>query len=256
MASIISEKFAEQRDAWSAERSALETTTRECASRFEKAADAAALSAARIAERTISSKHGRSLNPNPADVRGPTSPRPPRSPTVTQSREDSMESLTDISASSAETRRRSPGRPASPRAFGDADAGRVRIRGRNLRPQPPSAGSSPATSPRSVSPRRRERGCLPSRSPSVFVEKASTTRRRSARASPSPAAAAAAAAAETCARLVDRLNGCVRTSSTHETLMVMNYVRSVIDGMETRLQVKHGVDERSLLDAEEDARLS
>jgi len=205
MASIISEKFAEQRDAWSAERSALETTTRECASRFEKAADAAALSAARIAERTFSSKRGRSLNPNPADVRGPTSPRPPRSPTVTQSREDSMESLTDISASSAETRRRSPGRPASPRAFGDADAGRVRIRGRNLRPQPPSAGSSPATSPRSVSPRRRERGCLPSRSPSVFVEKASTTRRRSARASPSPAAAAAAAAAETCARLVARL---------------------------------------------------
>jgi hypothetical protein len=57
------------------------------------------------------------------------------------------------------------------------------------------------------------------------------------------------------ARLVDRLNGCVRTSSTHEALMVMNYVRSVIDGMETRLQVKHGVDERSLLDAEEDARL-
>ena len=205
MASIISEKFAEQRDAWSAERSALETTTRECVSRFEKAADAAALSAARIAERTFSSKRGRSLNPNPAEVRGPTSPRPPRSPNSTRRFDDSMESLTDISASSAETRRRSPGRPASPRSFGDADAGRVRIRGRNLRPQPPSAGSSPATSPRSVSPRRRERGCLPSRSPSVFVEKASTTRSRSARTSPSPAAAAAAAAAETCARLVDRL---------------------------------------------------
>ena len=205
MASIISAGFAEQRDAWSAERSALETTTRECASRVEKAADAAALSAARIAERTFSIK--RVLRSDRADVRGPTSPRPPRSPTVTQSREDSNESLTDISASSAETRRRSPGRPASPRAFGDADAGRVRIRGRNLRPQPPSAGSSPATSPRSprsVSPRRRERGFLTSQPPIVSVWKTST-RRRSARSSPSPASAAAAEAAETCARLVDRL---------------------------------------------------
>jgi hypothetical protein len=205
MASIISAGFAEQRDAWSAERSALETTTRECASRFEKAADAAALSAARIAERTFSIK--RVPRSDRADVRGPTSPRPPRSPTVTQSREDSMESLTDISASSAETRRRSPGRPASPRAFGDADAGRVRIRGRNLRPQPPSAGSSPATSPRSprsVSPRRRARGFSTSQPPIVSVWKTST-RRRSARSSPSPASAAAAEAAETCARLVDRL---------------------------------------------------
>ena len=206
LTSIISEKFAEQRDAWSAERSALETTTRECATRFEKAADAAA-EAARVAERAVSSTRGRSLNPHRADVRGsplgPTSPRPPRSPTGTHIRDDSMESLTDISASSAETRRRSPGRPASPRAFGDADAGRVRIRGRNLRPQPPSAGSSPATSPRSVSPRRS----LPSHSPSVSVWKSSESlsKRRSARASPSPASAAAAAAAETCARLVARL---------------------------------------------------
>ena len=207
LTSIISEKFAEQRDAWSAERSALETTTRECATRFEKAADAAA-EAARVAERAVSSTRGRSLNPHRADVRGsPPSPRPPRSPTGTQTkiRDDSMESLTDISASSAETRRRSPGRPASPRAFGDADAGRVRIRGRNLRPQPPSAGSSPATSPRSVSPRRKD--VLTSQPPSVSVWKSSESlsKRRSARASPSPASAAAAAAAETCARLVARL---------------------------------------------------
>ena len=208
LTSIISEKFAEQRDAWSAERSALETTTRECATRFEKAADAAA-EAARVAERAVSSTRGRSLNPHRADVRGsppgPTSPRPPRSPTGTHIRDDSMESLTDISASSAETRRRSPGRPASPRAFGDADAGRVRIRGRNLRPQPPSAGSSPATSPRSVSPRRKD--VLTSQPPSVSVWKSSESlsKRRSARASPSPASAAAAAAAETCARLVARL---------------------------------------------------
>ena len=208
LASIISEKFAEQRDAWSAERSALETTTRECATRFEKAADAAA-EAARVAERAVSSTRGRSLNPNRADVRGsPPSPRPPRSPTGTHIRDDSMESLTDISASSAETRRRSPGRPASPRAFGDADAGRVRIRGRNLRPQPPSAGSSPATSPRSVSPRRTSLPTSsPSQPPSVSVWKSSESlsKRRSARASPSPASAAAAAAAETCARLVARL---------------------------------------------------
>lgn len=56
-------------------------------------------------------------------------------------------------------------------------------------------------------------------------------------------------------RLVVRLNGSVKVGAVHESLMVMNYVRSVIDGMEERLQVKHGVDERSLLDAAEDARL-
>ena len=69
-----------------------------------------------------------------------------------------MKSLTDTAPSA---RRAAAGAPRL-RAFGDADAGRVRIRGRNSA-SAPSAGSSPATSPRPVSPRRS----LPSH-PRVF----------------------------------------------------------------------------------------
>jgi hypothetical protein len=143
-------------------------------------------------------------------TRSVASPRPPRSPDSRLNAEFT-ESLTDISASSAdsfgtiasdenvfrasrrpETEKR---RPASPRDASPSRgslAGRVRIRGRNLKPQPPSAGSSPATSPRSaslsVSPRRERQ----------FKNNLKATEAN-------PACVAAAAAAETCARLVARL---------------------------------------------------
>ena len=150
LTSIISEKFAEQRDAWSAERSALETTTRECATRFEKAADAAAEAARR---RARSLQHARTIpNPHRADVCGP--PRPPPAAVAhrhaNKIRDDSMESPR-TSARRPRRRVAAAGAPAAPR---------VRRRGRRprahprpeLRPQPPSAASP--TSPRSVSPRR------------------------------------------------------------------------------------------------------
>ena len=242
IASIVRVGFAEQKEAWSADRRVWETAARECASRAEKAAESAA-EAARLAERVASAGGRRSRVPGTRGV--PKPPHSPRSPSATKTdsvdadRTDaSMESLTDISASSAETsapRRassRSPGRPSSPRAFSDADAGRVRIRGRNLRPQPPSAGSSPATSPRNAEHRersvfsargegkdRKERGNNVFRDEQTRASVSAERRARDARASKpgrapdravvgpvaNPASAAAAAAAETCARLVARL---------------------------------------------------
>jgi hypothetical protein len=209
MAAMVESGFAEQRRFLSSDR-------REIA---ESAAAAAAEAARKLM--TASSRGGlvsiartEPVHSNRTFSRGHqtrsvASPRPPRSPDSRLNAEFT-ESLTDISASSADSFGTSPSdengsasrrpetekrRPASPRDASPSRgslAGRVRIRGRNLKPQPPSAGSSPATSPRSaslsVSPRR---------------ERQFKSNLKAAEAN--PACVAAAAAAETCARLVARL---------------------------------------------------
>jgi hypothetical protein len=209
MAAMVESGFAEQRRFLSSDR-------REIA---ESAAAAAAEAARKLM--TASSRGGlvsiartEPVHSNRTFSRGHqtrsvASPRPPRSPDSRLNAEFT-ESLTDISASSADSFGTSPSdenrsasrrpetekrRPASPRDASPSRgslAGRVRIRGRNLKPQPPSAGSSPATSPRSaslsVSPRRERQ----------FKNNLKATEAN-------PACVAAAAAAETCARLVARL---------------------------------------------------
>lgn len=57
------------------------------------------------------------------------------------------------------------------------------------------------------------------------------------------------------ARLTERLHGALRVDGTHEVLMVMEYLRDTLDGIEKRMMEKHGVGERELADAREDAHL-
>jgi hypothetical protein len=208
MAAMVESGFAEQRRFLSSDRREIAESAAAAAEAARKLMTASSrgdfVSVARTepvhSNRTFSRGH---------QTRSVASPRPPRSPDSRLNAEFT-ESLTDISASSADSFGTSPSdengsasrrpetekrRPASPRDASPSRgslAGRVRIRGRNLKPQPPSAGSSPATSPRSaslsVSPRRERQ----------FKNNLKATEAN-------PACVAAAAAAETCARLVARL---------------------------------------------------
>ena len=198
LAAMVESGFAEQRRFLSSDRRALESAAAAAAEAARKLMTASSRVDVFVASLGASepSREDRTFS-RENRKRSVSSPRPPRSPEP-RSHASSFSSLTDISASSADEEKEQR-RPASPRDASPSRgslAGRVRIRGRNLKPQPPggSAGSSPATSPRHAS-----------RSVSPSLQKTRVETQKSYAAEANPACVAAAAAAETCARLVARL---------------------------------------------------
>ena len=213
MAAMVESGFAEQRRFLSSDRREIAESAAAAAAEAARKLMTASSRVDVLVARTELVHSNRTLSRG-HQTRSVASPRPPRSPDSRLNAEFT-ESLTDISASSADSFGTNLGdengsaskarpekekrRPASPRDASPSRsslAGRVRIRGRNLKPQPPSAGSSP----RSSSPRSASLSVSPKRERQFKNRTCS----RSA-AEPNPACVAAAAAAETCARLVARL---------------------------------------------------
>lgn len=179
--------FEDQKNVWTSERERLQTMAQDLVLRAERAATTAK-EAARVAERLVArgaskpsvdvrkTHTNRSTSPRSTTVsRPPLSPRSSDTPAALgtalqhiaeratsasaspNNSNNSMDSLTDVSASSDSVEPLSfdVSRPASPAsdAEGDYSGGRIGIRGRNLKAQPPSNEPSPLNSPRTRSPR-------------------------------------------------------------------------------------------------------
>ena len=199
LTSVFRDGFETQKTVWISERTKLVEMASDLVERAERAASTAN-DAARTAQRAVVDARRYAPSPTAAAKKTnvsarPTSPRPPKSPTssgdtpkelgaslhyiaaratsasASPNNSSSMESLTDVSASSMSmerlsidiSRRENNSRPTSPvsDAGGDYSGGRISIRGRNLKPQPPTSREpSPVTSLRgtnskSNSPRER-----------------------------------------------------------------------------------------------------